>query len=44
MKEIQERPFGYKRTDKDKITSVIYKETEDGWLVKDKEIVEDRTT
>lgn len=44
MKEIQEQPFVYKRTDKDKVTTVIYKETEDGWLVKDKEIVEDRTT
>ena len=42
MKNVQEKPFGYTRYSKDILTTVLYKETEDGWLEKDKEIEETR--
>lgn len=42
MKNVQEKPFGYTRYSKDTQTTVLYKETEDGWLEKDKEIEEPR--
>lgn len=36
MKNVQEKPFGYKQYDQDSVKEVIYKETPDGWLEVDK--------
>lgn len=42
MKNVQEKPFGYTRYSKDTQTTVLYKETNDGWLEKDQEIEKPR--
>lgn len=36
MKNVQEKPFGYKQYGQDSVKEVIYKETPDGWLEVDK--------
>lgn len=42
FKHIQEKPFGYKKYDKNFIKTVIYKDTDDNWLEIDSETEEKR--
>ena len=37
MKDVKDKPFGYIRHAKDKTVTVLYKETDDGWLEKESE-------